>query len=191
MQEEKTSEVARRNLTNLSLMMGPWSATQIEHCVNMFVSSYQQAMGIYTTAEREELEKIISEYAVMINPPMLFSSEGLSKAGNDVFGNASFRDVIIRITALFLSRLPDPHTTYRCLCEHIAWSHTLAGDGEPEDCLVPDQILERMPTLDEITTALLNNKWLLTLAMIAQYVTISRSEERAPNIPAGTRPNRA
>ncbi len=124
-------------------------------------------------------------------PVSLFQVDNLLRMQDRVFGNAHLRDFILRLTNQFVLRLtdhPEGRKVYEDLLHRLAFAvdasthsvgmtsmgqSTLAGRTTPAvvpDTLIPDEVAKSLPTQESILSALLGNKWLVTILMIHFYM---------------------
>lgn len=148
------------------------TGAEIVEYTNTFTQCYHQVMGVFSGDTRRKVEGEVMHFVSLVQPYVLFTGEGMKDAADRVFGSVEFRQMVFRLTNLFLSRLPNAYVSYMQIATQLAWAHDISGHGNEEELLVPEEITNRLMPFSEIANAILENKWLFTLLILMKVLQV-------------------
>jgi hypothetical protein len=116
----QTNSPAVNTLASLSAAVPAMTAGEIADYTNTFTQCYNQVMGLFAGDTRMKIDAEVMYFVTNVQPYALFTAEGLKDASDRVFGSVEFRQMVFRLTNLFLSRLASPYTSYLQIATQLA-----------------------------------------------------------------------
>lgn len=145
------------------------------------------------TEERTSLLKFCGENILGTSMFYSFTPSQLETLIDTVFTNATVRDFILTLSAMFHMRIDRGELEWNTMVERLALSYnvTVVHTRQPETFdgkyrLIPNVYADRLPDEADILGYLSANRWLVTVCMIEQCMTIGDI-----NTLAGVKPQKA
>ena len=137
------------------------------------LESVEQTLTLFPTEDvSNKVHAFLAEMTLLTPFYMTFSGEGLRKTIDRVFSDPTARDFVLTLSTAFHVRFGDQNAQYNALIETVAWGMTVLPAGSAADLAVnaiPQQLVQRLPTHEDVLIQLRSNKWLLVLTLVSLY----------------------
>lgn len=114
-------------------------------------------------------------------PYQLFSGqlEGTKRLADLMYNDATTRDFILTVTMHIFAKFGNTQERYADLVDNLAQAIGFIEAPTPRDrkdaetapaIIVPDELQDRLPTIEDVREILLYNRWATTLALMILYL---------------------
>lgn len=114
-------------------------------------------------------------------PYQLFSGqlEGTKRLADLMYNDATTRDFILTVTMHIFAKFGNTQERYADLVDNLAQAIGFISSPTPRDrkdaetapaIIVPDELQDRLPTIEDVREILLYNRWATTLALMILYL---------------------
>ena len=139
--------------------------------------AWKLTIGFYSGETLSKIEAWRLQVSGMTSLYSLFRSNELANFVENVFSNEFIRDFIIKLSINFHVRFEanqtiDYNEVLNLFATSIDQNSIFENKGD-STCLIPDVLLKRLPTLEEIHSALAGNKWLVTIVAMILYIPVN------------------
>lgn len=145
--------------------------TKIESCI---ADAYKLSIGFYNGETLATIQGWRLQLSGMTSLYSLFRSNELASFSEGIFSNPIIRDFVLKLSINFHSRFDmtdgqDYVAMIRLFSSSID-QHAGFTENDKELCLIPEQLLSRLPTTEDIESTLSGNKWLVTLVAMIVFI---------------------
>jgi|SRR6185312_31338 len=157
------------------------SAEEMDRVGDLVNTAVLTAISTASEALRPKLLGFSISLVLREIPYQLFSGqlEGTKRLADLMYQDDAIRDFILTVTMHIFAKFGDTQTRYPALVDNIAQAIGFIDAPAPRDkkeaestplVIVPDELQERLPTIDDVRDILLYNRWATTLALMILYL---------------------
>lgn len=136
----------------------------------------KHVMSFYTGDTRKAMEAFKLRISGQTPLYSIFCSDKIAAITESVFMDKATTDYVLALTVNFYARISNFGNLHVDFINQLAeaiyqgpFAPTAVGG---DSILIPKQIYNRLPTKEEIISALQGNKWIATLMMVALFVPL-------------------
>ena len=133
--------------------------------------------AISTSAESLRPKLLQFSVSLMLKevPYQLFSGqlEGTKRLEDLMYSDPAIRDFLLTVTMHVFAKFGDTQNRYEALVDNLAQAIGFIDVPEGKNApvvMVPDELRERLPTVDDVRSILLYNRWATTMALMILYL---------------------
>lgn len=145
--------------------------SKIQGCI---ADAYKLSIGFYNGDTLSTIQGWRLQLSGMTSLYSLFRSNELASFSEGIFSNQIIRDFVLKLSINFHARFDmNEGQDYIAMIRMFASSidqHARFTENDKELCLIPEQLLSRLPTMADIESTLSGNKWLVTLVAMVVFI---------------------
>lgn len=147
----------------------------LKECI---VSAHRSTVETCVGEQRNKVQAFLLNSACGLNLYLIPTAIGLKTTVESVFSSAISRDYILNTTIRFQTLFNGGSFDQDAMIDALCHAMTV-GEEETTHSLIPKEINDRLPDLNEVQNALKRNKWLVTFVLlIIFYRDILESMEK-------------
>lgn len=135
--------------------------------------SVESTLALFPTEDvAAKIQAFLAEMTLLTPFYMTFSGEGLRKTIDRVFSDPTARDFMLTFTTAFHVRFGDQNAQYNAMLDTLAWGMSVIPVNSTVDLAlnaIPAQLLQRLPTYEDVLMQLRSNKWLVALTLLTTF----------------------
>jgi len=156
--------------------------TQISEIGDAMRSAFDHVSQSFT--QKESTDKIQAWVNFFLDgdnfiPNVLMSSNNIEVLSGQVFRDVVIYNFVSMLTFSFFSRAELTDISFKAYCQTL--STAIAVDTDRGNSYVPNELSMRGMKSDEVSSVLLNNKWLVTLLTLKLFVRPAKQKQHAGN----------
>lgn len=137
------------------------------------LESFRNSIAQYEGETRANLLKFVARISgyclyTICDPKMV------RHVRDDVFSQSSIRDFMMSMTSNFFFRFGDNEEDHARLVNHIANAIVMVDlpKSNVRDSLIPEEMVQRLPSLEQVQTVLQREKWLVVVILTTLNMTL-------------------
>lgn len=153
------------------------TSDKIKNCIT---EAWKITIDFYSGDTLNHIQAWRLQVSGMTSLYSLFRTSDLADFATGIFHDQVIRDFVMKLSINFHARFEanetqEYSTAIELLASSIDQHPSFTVDGK-QTCLIPEVLLNRLPVMDEISSALAGNKWLFTLVAMIIYISVDANK---------------